>query len=171
MVNVDPVGALKERARILHRQAQKGAPDALARFAKVRELGPSPDPASILRRHALSVLALELGFSGFKHASDVLSGQPHDDAGKLLYPDDFGGALWNVWCATYEEAKAIRDERDGFLFPYRRQSFVAERYFVEALGLDPEDEAFTRIGRDWVRPRDRAAWSQLVTRLVEQRLA
>ena len=171
MVNVDPVGALKERARILHRQAQKGEPAALARFARIRELGEQPDPKAILRRHALSVLALELGFSGYKHASDVLSGAPNDDAGKLLYPDHFGGALWNVWCASYEEAKTIREESDGFLFPYRRQFFVAERYFVEALGLDPDDEAFTRMGRDWVRPKDRGAWSSLMGALIEQRLA
>ncbi len=170
MVNVDPVAALKERARILHRSAQRAEPAALARFEKVRELGESPAPSAILRRHALSVLSLELGFSGFKHASDVLSGKPHDDAGKLLYPDHFGGALWNVWCASYDEARAIREESDGYLFPYRRQFFVAERYFVEALGLDPDDGAFDRIGRDWVRPRDRAAWSGLVHALVERRL-
>lgn len=162
MIESPPVVALKDRARILHRAAEAGDAAALARL---HTEGEAP-----LRRHALAAIAREIGFRGWKHAVDALSAGA-EDAGKLLYPDSFGGALWNVWFASYDEAKATREETNGYLLPYGRQFFVCERYFVEQLGLDPDDPDWDLVGRDWARPRDRAAWNRLATKLVDVRLA
>jgi len=58
-------------------------------------------------------------------------------------------------------SRASLDERGGFLFPYRRQYFICESEGIRALGLDPEDPDWERIGRDWVQPGDREAWARL----------
>lgn len=170
MVNVDLIAALKDRARILHRDAQRGEPAALARLRALPELSAGIlEPEALQRRHALSAIAASLGFSSWKHAKGVLEGASVEDAGKLLYPDAFGGALWNVWFSTHEEASEVRRQTSGYLLPYRRQFFVCEAAFIEQLGLDPSDPDWDRIDRDWARPQDRAAWSRLVGKLVALR--
>jgi hypothetical protein len=170
MVNVDLIAALKDRARILHRDARAGDPAALARLRVVPELKAAmPEPSVLQRRHALAAVAASLGFTSWKHATDVLDGSEREDAGKLLYPDDFGGALWNVWFSSHAEAAATRDQTNGYLLPYRRQFFVCEPAFIEQLGLDPEDPDWDRIGRDWARPKERAAWSRLAAKLIAAR--
>jgi hypothetical protein len=52
------------------------------------------------------------------------------------------------------------------LFPYGpRQFVVCESGFVRALGVDPADPDWERIGHDWVRPKDPAARARLEVRL------
>ncbi len=70
--------------------------------------------ASIKRRHCLAVVARELGFQGWPHAVGVLGGTDSTDFGTLLYPDG-ADAHWNIWSASYAEARAIREQHGGYL--------------------------------------------------------
>lgn len=70
-------------------------------------------------------------------------------------------AILNRWFTSYEAARASLEAEGGYLFPYRNQFFVTLSEGVRELGLDPEDSDWERIGYDWVRPLDRAAWARL----------
>ena len=67
----------------------------------------------------------------------------------------------NRWFSNYEEARAARAGGGGFLLPYRRHFFVCEAEVIRALGLDPEDEDWGRVGWDCARPADEAAYARL----------
>ncbi len=155
---------LKAQARILHRQAADQDPAALARL---KAAGITGDP--IKRGHFLSALARELGFDGWPHALQVLGGSPSGDFGTLLYPSS-SGAYSNIWSASYEEARSIRAEHGGYLLAYKHQFFIAERDFIETLGLDADDPDWNLIGRDWVRPANPEARGRLYEKLVRVRL-
>jgi hypothetical protein len=68
------------------------------------------------------------------------------------------------WFTSYEEARSAREAEGGFLFPYQHHFFVASAAAVRELGLDPDDPDWERIGWDWVRPLDHAAWGRLAER-------
>lgn len=138
---------LKARARILHRQ--------------IRETDPT-----VQRKDCLATIAREHGFTGWPHAVAVLSGEETRDFGTLLYPRH-GAAYWNIWSAHYEEAARIRAEHGGFLLAYKTHFFITDQYFVEALGLDPDDPDWERIGRDWARPADLEARTRLYAKLLK----
>jgi hypothetical protein len=70
----------------------------------------------------------------------------HADFGTLLYPDG-ADAHWNIWSASYAEARSIRAHYGGYLLAYRRHFFIVDRYFIETLGLLPEDPDWELIGR------------------------
>jgi hypothetical protein len=162
---------LKAKARILQALVQKGERDALLRVRKLPELAETNDtslPAAIQRRHCLSVIARELGFDGWAHALSVLTGQRSDDFGCLLSPPG-AAAHWNIWSASYDEARAIRAEHGGYLLAYKRHYFIVDRYYLETLGLDPEDEDWDRMDRDWVHPREPAARARLYAKLIARR--
>lgn len=166
------VDEMKHRARRLHRAAQTGDPSAVARLQRLPELA-SLEAAEVARRaqrrHALSVLARDLGFSGWPHAKAVLSGEEHPHRGEVMFRDSHG-ALCNVWSASYEEARDIRAAHGGYLLAYRSQFFIADASFIEHLGLDPDDPDWNRMGRDWVRPADRAAWARITHKALAARL-
>lgn len=168
---VDPIDLLKEQARLLHRAAQAGEAGALARHRHLAELADLDDDAlraAALRRHSLAVLAREAGFSGWSHATGVISGAVDDDFGTLLYPSGCG-AYWNIWPASYAEAREIRAQTGGYLLAYRRHFFIVEHHYVANIGLDPEDPAWAAIGRDWARPGDLAARAGLYGQLIRRR--
>ena len=157
---VELIDDLKAQARVLHRRAQAGDPAALAR------LGQRSADEPVLRRHCLAALAKELGFSGWPHAVSVLEGAEEcADFGTMLVPPG-ASAHWNIWSATYEEAREIHRQAGGFLLAYRRHYFIADRYFVEMLGLDPDDDDWAKIGHDWARPADVAARRRLYAQLI-----
>ena len=85
--------------------------------------------------------------------------QPENETTRMYVPQM--AALLNRWFTTYEAARASLEAEGGYLFPYRNQFFVTLPEGVRELGLDPEDPDWERIGYDWVRPRDRAAWARL----------
>ena len=68
-----------------------------------------------------------------------------------------------------EEAKAIREQHGGYLLAYRRHFFIADRYFIETLGLDPDDPDWQLIERDWVKPRRADARERLYGKLIRRR--
>jgi len=166
----DLIDRLKSQARILHRQVQTREPSALARMRKLPEQREADDPslaANIRRRHCLAVLAKELGFQGWPHALSVLSGASTEDFGTLLYPKG-AFAHSNIWSASYEEARSIREETGGYLLAYKNQFFVTDRHFIETLGLDPEDPDWEEIRRDWARPANPEARTRLYEKLLRQ---
>ncbi|MCA9609539.1 MAG: hypothetical protein KC619_28265 [Myxococcales bacterium] len=169
----DPVADVKHHARILHDAATRGDEAALGRLRRLPELDALDDPsmrAAVRRRHCLAAVAKELGFRSWPHAKAVLEGIETEDLGELMHRTS-GGAYWNIWSASYDEATSIRRDHGGWLLAYRRQFLIVDEHFIEHLGLDPEDEDWARIGRDWVRPADRAAWTRLASRAVRARLA
>lgn len=157
------VDDLKAQARIFHRLATARDPAALARLQAARV---SEQP--IQRRHCLTVLARELGFGGWPHAVSVLGGEAVTDFGTLLYPPG-SAAHWNIWSASYEEARSIRLEHGGYLLAYKRQFLIVDVHFIETLGLDPHDPDWERIGRDWIQPADAGARARLYDKLVRAR--
>ena len=169
----DPVEHLKARARKLHRAATTPGDDqpaAAARLRKLPELRDLDDDAlaaAVQRRHALTALARELGFRGWPDVVAAFGPEPAADYGTWLYTG--GGAYWNIWCASHDEAAAIRADHGGYLLAWRHQLLVVDRDYVTALGLDPDDPDWDRMGRDWVRPADPAARARLAT-LVLRRL-
>lgn len=168
----DAIDGVKARARVLHKKARASDATALSRLRRIPELSTLDDAAlasSVKRRHCLTALAMEMGFTGWPHARTVLDGA-EGDFGTLLHVDR-GGAYWNIWSASYEEARTIREEHGGYLLAYRRHFLIVERYYIEGLGLDPDDEDWERIGRDWVRPRDPEARRRLYAKLIQRRLA
>lgn len=162
------IEALKSRARVLHRRATDKDPEALGRLRAVAELKALDDAAlaaAVRRRHALAVVARELGFRGWPHLISVVQDGATDDFGTLLVPET-GGAYWNIWSARYEEARSIREAHGGYLLAYRHQFLIVDADYVTMLGLDPEDPDWDRMGRDWVRPRDPSARARLYEKLV-----
>lgn len=175
---VDPTNELKIRAEILQKRLASGDGPAKTRLRALSELSKADDgviaafATSVQRKHCLTVVARECGFSSWDHAGRVLRGDAAErDFGTLLSDRATGGTL-NAWFIEHGEARSHLDERraadaHAYLLPYRRQFVVVDTSYVEALGLDPNDPDWALIGFDWARPRDRDAW----TRLVLKRLA
>ena len=165
------ISDLKAQARILHRQVRRREPLAVTRAQRLEELR-SQDSASVTaqvkRRHCLTVIARELGFQGWPHAVAVLRGADSSDFGTLLYPKG-AEVHWNIWSASYDEAQALREQHGGYLLAYRRHFFITDRYFIDTLGLDPDDPDWALIGRDWVRPRRTDARGRLYGKLIRRR--
>jgi hypothetical protein len=175
---VDPVRELKTRAELLQRRLAAGSEEARRRLRALPELARANADAlaaaapGIRRKHCLSVVAREHGFTTWEHARRVLEGWGREpDFGTLMYgPQGFG--TLNVWFADYDEARAHLDEARGggqrpYLLAYRRQFFVADRGFVEALGLDPDDADWEAIDCDWVRPRNPMARRRLYQKRLD----
>lgn len=86
----------------------------------------------IRRRAYLTLLARELGFSGWPDARAIMGGaQNVSDFGTLLYPQPCGGHL-NLWYRRYDEAVCGRDATAGYLLAYRRDFMVVDRYSSRA---------------------------------------
>ncbi|MEQ9703519.1 MAG: hypothetical protein RLO54_37085 [Sandaracinaceae bacterium] len=172
---MDPIEDVRQRARVLHRQAARGEPEALTRLRALPELKALDDEAlarEVRRRHALATLARELGFRGWPGArAALLGGGPSEahDLGTVMHRDQ-GGAYFNIWSAHHEEARRIRAEHGGYLLAYRHQFLVVEGAYLEGLGLDPQDPDWDRMGRDWARPADHAAWRRITSAAIAAKL-
>ncbi|MEJ6395378.1 hypothetical protein V8J82_19110 [Gymnodinialimonas sp. 2305UL16-5] len=133
------------RASHLLKAARAGDPAALEKLDGVTK-----------RRRALDVAAHDI--AGTSYASLRVG------AG-VAQPEQFFtpkmSAFWNHWFAHYVEAAAHRAANGGVLLPYKTQFVVVELHFLRALGLDPDDPDWRRIGFDWVRPRDAQAFVRL----------
>jgi hypothetical protein len=122
---------------------------------------------SIRRKHALAVIAAELGYPAWTDCKRRLE----VPAELRLDPEKFfaagcGGYL-NRWFARYAEARAALEAEGGYLFPFRYQFFICEPGFLADLGIDLADPDWDRIGRDWMRPRDLAAHNRLERMLID----
>lgn len=170
----DPVRELKTRAGLLERRLHRGDPAALIRLRSLPEYRSLSVPdlvpvaSAVRRRQCLSIIAIELGFSGWQHASAVLTGAPGvADFGTLLYPRRCGGLL-NLWYRNHAEAVRGHEAAGGYLLAYRRQCLVVDRLFIETMGLDPDAPEWRWMGYDWVRPRHLEARTGLYGALIAQ---
>lgn len=170
---IDPVRELKARAELLHHRVTAKDAAALARLRVLPEFRATKVEAlealvpRIQRKHCLAMVSREVGFDGWLHAVSVLTGRANEDFGTLLCL--LGSpAHWNIWSASYEEARDIRKEHGGYLLAYKRQFFITDRHYIETIGLDPEDPDWDRIGRDWARPAEPAARGRLYGKLLER---
>lgn len=140
------------RASLLLKAARKGNEAAIRRLGGV-----------LKHRRALDIAAQELGHPDYQ---TLRATAPHTvlaDPTRL-----FNGpvaSFLNHWFATYDEARRHMLEFGGVLFPFRTQHVVVEDGFLTACRLDPTDADWQRIGRDWVRPADIAAFTRLNARL------
>ena len=82
------------------------------------------------------------------------------DAQPVMYVPSMDVFL-HRWFTTYDAARAAHQSEGGYLLPFRHQFFLATGTSIRELGLDPDDPDLERIGRDWVRPLDHAAWERL----------
>jgi len=119
----------------------------------------------IRRKHALDVVAIELG-----HPSWTALSRAYEIAEPTREPNfewmfAWGAAYLNHWCRSYEEAREVQEREGGFLLRYRQHFVVCPPDFLSARGLDPHDPDWMRSGRDAVRPRNREAFTRLLARL------
>lgn len=121
--------------------------------------------AAIQRKHALAAIAASLGYANWAECRRRLEPPPAARLDTERFFTKAGGFL-NRWFARYDEARASLVALGGTLFPFRWQFFICEAGFLDALGLDPGNPDWDRIGRDWLRPLDEAARQRLEMRLV-----
>jgi hypothetical protein len=102
-------------------------------------------------RDALHEVAREAGFADWEHARHVLSGHAAlgEDMGSFWHVAGTG-ILLHIWFSSHAEAQAVLRQEGGFLLPYRRQCFIVQVPFIEALGLDAQHAAWDAIGYDLV---------------------
>ena len=169
----EAIRELKVRAEILHKLISSRDSCALKRLRVLAAFRRSSDEelaaiaATIRRRDCLTTIAAELGFANWPQAKSALTGCGQTtDFGTLLCPRSLAGGHINRWFARYEEAAEARAACQGYLLAYRRQYLVVDRYYVEDLGLDPEDADWEASGFDWVRPYSLAARTRLYAKLV-----
>lgn len=123
------------------------------------------DRARVQRKHALAVIAREMGFRDWQHlTAEAHIEMPAFDTTRLFPPKT--SFYLNGWYVTYEEAQAALVRKDRFLFPYRHQFVVVEAGLLKSLGIDVTDPDWDLIGRDWARPLDRQAHYRLNQKLA-----
>jgi hypothetical protein len=166
------VRELKTRAEILHKRIQSCDSKSLTRLRVLPEFRRTPQQKlselapTIRRQHCLSILAAEWGFPNWPLAKRALAGEANaTEFGSLLCPERCA-AHFNRWYKSYAEAAEMRKKCDGYLLGFRRQFVVVDRYYIEALGLDPDDPDWRAIGFDWPRTRSLAARSRLYAKIV-----
>jgi hypothetical protein len=107
----------------------------------------------IQHKHALAVIAREHGYVAWKNLKD---------AADMLWCPPGTSAFWHNWCKTHEEARAYLETNGGYLLTGHGKWFIAERGFIEALGLNPDDSRWEMIGYDLFAPRDTKACEELI---------
>ena len=111
------------------------------------------DRGEIQHKHALAVIAREHGYVAWKNLKD---------AADVLWCPPNTSAFWHNWCKSHEEAREYLDANGGFLLTGHGKWFIAERGYIEWLGLDPDDPRWAAIGYDIAGPRDPEACEELV---------
>ena len=167
----DAIDELKIRAEILQKRIKARDAVQLRRLRVLPGCRRSSDEqlsamaAAIRRRHCLTVIAAECGFPNWPQARAALTGASDAvEFGTLLYPVCSGHL--NHWFARYEEAVPVRAACQGYLLAYKRHYLVVDRYYIESLGLDPDDADWEQLGFDWVRPASLAARTRLYSKLI-----
>ena len=120
---------------------------AIARFSVLNE------PVSRFQlKHALQVIALENGYESWKTVLE------REDISWYPRPSPF--AL--NWFSDYQGALDCMKQTRGYLLSYRGQFFVATADYIDYIGLDPEAEAWKKIGFNVVEPLDKKAFKELL---------
>jgi hypothetical protein len=159
---------LKTRARLLLNGLESDQPQALARAQYMSHKRRWAIPPTWQLQHCLNIVAAEAGFALWDQARIVLGGEarPGDDMGDFWCETE-ASAFLNHWYADYALAlDCLHKESRRFLLPYRRQFVVASEFYVQHLGLVPDDAAWPAMGHDLVAGYGSAGWRHL----CEQRL-
>jgi hypothetical protein len=88
------------------------------------------------------------------------------EAGSLWYQSDLDVFL-NRWFSSYAEARKSLESEGGFLLPYKGQFFVCEAEVIRAMGLEPDDADWEKIGWDCAQPMDMQAYQRLHEKRAE----
>ncbi|MFA6239643.1 MAG: hypothetical protein WC655_01865 [Candidatus Hydrogenedentales bacterium] len=132
------------------------AAERMRRIAPFREMTVAQVLESrpeIQRKHVLAVVAREQGYAAWKNLKD---------AADVLWCPPGASAFWHNWCKTYEEARGYLESQGGYLLTAHGKCFIAERGYIESLGLDPDDLRWEAIGYDMKEPKDRDACDALI---------
>ena len=158
-----PATEIKVRARLLVNALRRHDPEAIALASSVASSRRWSEPDTWTLTHCMNIVSARAGFAHWDHARHVLGGDAvaGDDVGTLWY-DHACGALTNQWFANYDEARSILEgDPSLYLLPYRRQYVLADRHFIELLGLDPSIRPWVEMGRDLVGGYAGPAWNAL----------
>ena len=109
-------------------------------------------------KEAYGILARTAGFTSWQDMKATL------ELHELLRPAQ-ASALWSVWYGSHEEALAHLQSHGGYLLPYQQQFFICDTDYIRALGLQGDEPELARVGRDWARPLDTAAFTRLLGRI------
>ncbi len=82
------------------------------------------------------------------------------DTSTLWYQPNLDVFL-NRWFSNYAEARQSLESDGGFLLPYKKHFFVCEAEGIRALGLEPDDPDWEKIGWDCGKPSDEEAYQRL----------
>ena len=85
------------------------------------------------------------------------------DPEKIWYQTSLDVFL-NRWFSNHGEARTALESEGGFLLPYQHHFFVCKADVIQALGLDPNDPDWEKIGFDCARPKDQAAFERLLAK-------
>lgn len=119
---------------------------------------------AIALKDALAIVATNAGFKSWRDMKATL------EIHELLRPP-FASALWNIWFASYDEAKDHLASHGGYLLPYQKQFFICDDDYIKNLGLELNDADLAIVGPNWVEPEDNEAWIRLLTKLAKPRQA
>ena len=121
---------------------------------------------SVRRKHALAVIAREQGYDSWSELKQALGEETQPRFDTEAFFTSAVGSFFNRWFASYAEALASLRREGGYLFPFREQFFITEPGFIAALGVDPADPDWARMGFNWVEPLDPAARARLEQKLL-----
>lgn len=145
----------------------------LPRFAGKSVEDVLADREHVQLKHTLDAVARKAGFANWADMKHEWEGDvelpPRDqlrnlDDDKIFGSGSLGGYLHN-WYRSYEEGKREHERLGGYLLPHGSHCFIADEGYIESVGLDPHDPDWERIGYDWVRPKDDAAFARLDRKL------
>lgn len=161
------ISFLKDEARLLQKRAAASEPNALRRLqagSPAVALG-----AGMQRKHALATIAREIGFPNWKSVVACFEGRKGATFEAFLHPKRCH-VYWNIWLASYEEAKSVRKEHGGYLLCYGKQYIVVDANYVTSLGIDPFDARWEQINRDWDQPGDQSARDSLALDIAKKHI-
>lgn len=152
---MDALQELKIKAKKLQDRAQAGNAKALKRLRLTVD-----DSDSLKLAHCLDAVAQAIGFAHWTAALQALTGADQFQQGTFWY-DRRCYTLLSKWVADYDEACEVHKD-GGFLLPYKNQFIIADDDFIRALGLSPQDEAWSALHNNVVAGHGASAWQWLI---------
>jgi len=127
-------------------------------------------------KHCLSLVSMELGFTNWHQAKDVLSGNVEplavNNMGSFFYPKSCGSFI-NEWFADYQVAKSTveNSSQAKWLLPYKNQYVVVKQDYINAFNLESRlTPLWTELERNMVAGYNRLAWDTLVCAVIKNRV-
>ncbi len=115
----------------------------------------------VQHKHTLQTIALERKFKSWAELKKYAESHDPDECINLIV-----GGFLNKWFTVYDEAKKEQVHQGGYLFPYKQQFFICEADYIIQMGLDPLDEDWEKIAKDWVKPLHSHAKARLYKKLL-----